>query len=274
MSDPRSTPVHLVAGGFPPGDPAAHDIDYARRRLLDLLAEPGRTRTSVANDFADIGRWLERCRFLVSYVAGPHLDPEQSRLMRDWLEDGGRWLALHGTSGGRAVPVDGDRRVRRMLKTPHHEVLGAFFLNHPPVRRFRVDVDSAHPLAAGLPASFETIDELYLVELLDPGHTQLLLTTELEKDPSPEGFGFRYDGDPSALADGRTRALGYTRGLGKGGVTYVALGHCHSPTTNGQPFVDRSVTPDGKTPPTLRGSWEHPAFETLLRNAIAQGLAG
>ncbi|MBW2416025.1 MAG: ThuA domain-containing protein, partial [Deltaproteobacteria bacterium] len=189
MSRPKPVPAHLVTGGFPPGAPAAHDIDYARRRLLGLLGEFENARTTVSSDLADIERWLERSRFVVTYTSGPHLDEAQSRAMQDWLEAGGRWLGLHGSSGGRAAPVDGDRSVRRMVKTSHHAVLGAFFLNHPPVRRFRVDVKRDHPLARGLPASFETVDELYLIELQDPEHTDLLLTTDLDKDPSPPGFG-------------------------------------------------------------------------------------
>ena len=238
-----------------------------------MLAEHDSARTTVSSDLSDIERWLERSRFIITYLAGPHLDEDQSRAMQAWLERGGRWFGLHGTSGGRAAPVDGDRRVRRMVKTSHHAVLGSFFLNHPPVSRFRVDVaDSAHPLTRGLPASFETVDELYLIELQDPEHTHLLLTTELEKDPSPPGFGFAYERDTSALSDGRTRALGYARAVGKGAVAYVALGHCHSPSTNSQPFVDVSVHPEGKTPPTLRGSWENEHFERLLRNAIEWGL--
>ena len=39
-----------------------------------------------------------------------------------------------------------------------------------------------------------------------------------------------------------------------------------------QPFVDVSVHPEGKTPPTLRSSWENDHFERLLRNAIEWGL--
>ncbi|MGH2610739.1 MAG: hypothetical protein ACRDHF_16780, partial [Tepidiformaceae bacterium] len=69
-----------------------------------------------------------------------------------------------------------------------------------------------------------------------------------------------------------TRALGFTRDIGPGGVTYIALGHCHDPQTNSQPFVDKSVDLDGKTPPTLRRTWETAAFPQLLRNAIRWGL--
>ncbi len=58
------------------------------------------------------------------------------------------------------------------------------------------------------------------------------------------------------MPDGKTRVLGYTRALGKGGVAYIALGHCHSPRNDMQPFVDTSVNPSGTTPMLFRGSWE------------------
>jgi hypothetical protein len=246
-------------------------MDYARLCILERIS--GAAGTTVASDFADLERWLPRSRLLITYTAGPYPDPDQSRALQSWLEAGGRWLALHGTSGGKAARV-GERGLRRkMVRMPHHETLGCFFLNHPPARRFRVDVArSKHPLVQGLPESFEVLDELYILELLDPD-CEILLTTDLPKDPSPNGFGFVYDGDPSLLADGRTRALGYTRKVGEGGVAYIGLGHCHSPTTNIQPFVDASVATDGTTPPLFRGPWETPAFDTLLCNGIAWGLA-
>jgi type 1 glutamine amidotransferase len=159
-----------------------------------------------------------------------------------------------------------------MVKTSHHATLGSFFLNHPPLRKFRVEVvDREHPLTQGLPSSFEVMDELYLLELQDPAECHVLLTTQLEEDPSPPGFGFTYEKDTAVLPDARTRVLGYTCARGEGGVAYLALGHCHSPTTNGQPFVDASVEPSGTTPLLFRGAWESAAFERLLRNAIAWG---
>lgn len=270
----RVAPVgtHLVVGGFPPGSPAGHDMAYVRRRLLDLLAEHERVQPSVSGDFADVAKWLPATGFLVTYTAGPYPDDAQHAAIRDWLDAGGRWLGLHGTSGGRAASIDGDRRRRRMVKLDHHATLGGFFLNHPPVRRFTVEVAAVdHPLAAGLPARWETDDELYLVEVLDPD-CDVLLTTDLPTDPSPPGFGFEYAADTALAADGRTRVLGYTRAQGAGAVAYIALGHCHSPETNTQPFFDASAVADGTTPLTFRGSWETDEFTTLLRNGIAWGL--
>jgi len=264
--------IHLVAGGFPPGTAAGHDMDYARLRLLQVTARNDAIHVTTANDYADLGRWLDQSGMLITYVAGPFPDDAQNALLRRWMEEGGRWLAIHGTSGGKAERV-GEHR-RRMVKGAYHDTLGAFFLNHPPVRKFRVAVaDRSDPIAEGLPASFEVADELYLIELTHPESTRILLTTELPADPSPRGFGFVYDRDTSLMPDGRTRVLGYTMPVGKGAVTYIALGHCHSPLNNVQPFVDESIDPSGKTPLTFRGSWDSPEFTRLLENAIDRAVA-
>ena len=272
MSNPQPVRVHVITGGFPVGSPAGHDMDYARLRLLQLLHERPNATASVSGDFTDIDKWLPGCQLLVTYVAGPFPNEAQNRFLRQWLEDGGRWLGLHGTSGGKAAPVGDDRRIRKMVKADHHTTLGGFFLNHPPLRKFRVDVvNQQHRLTRGLPASFEVMDELYLIELQEPAVSDILLTTELAKDPSPPGFGFVYDEDTALQADGKTRVLGFSRALGRGGVAYIALGHCHSTTSNMQPFVDASVDAESTTPQVFRGSWDTQPFEQLLRNGIEWG---
>ena len=272
MSNPRPIRAHVIAGGFPVGSPAGHDMDYARLRILQLLQEQPNVTASVTGDFTDIEKWLPGCQLLITYVAGPFPNEEQNAFLQKWLEEGGRWLGLHGTSGGKAAPVGGDRRVRKMIKANHHKTLGGFFLNHPPLRKFQVNVaNPQHALTKDLPASFDVIDELYLIELQDPGVSEILLTTELEKDPSPQGFGFVFDEDTALQPDGKTRVLGFTRELGKGSVAYISLGHCHSETSNMQPFVDESVAANGTTPPVFRGSWDTQPFEQLLRNGIEWG---
>jgi len=271
---PRLRRAHLIAGGFPPGSPAGHDHDYARLRILQELQRWEELHTTCAGDFTDLEKWLPNCELLITYTAGPYPADPQVDFLRDWLESGGRWLALHGTSGGRAARVP-ERRQRQMVRQRFHELLGGFFLTHPPLCRFRVRVvDGGHPVTAGVPEEFETADELYFIELTDPGRTRVLLTTELPKDPSPPGFGFYYERDTALLPDGRSRPLAFAHEGGRGEVVYVALGHCHTPATNVQPFVDRSLDPEGRTPLRFRGSWEVPAFGQLLRNALEWGLGG
>jgi type 1 glutamine amidotransferase len=269
----KATRVHVITGGFPAGSSAGHDMDYARLRILQALQANPEILATTANDFTDISRWLPGSQLLVTYVAGPHPNEEQNQAIRDWLTAGGRWFALHGTSGGKAVAAGEQRRARKMVKAVHHGTLGSFFLNHPPVCKFRVNVtDREHPLTWDLPASFEVMDELYLIELQEPSTSRVLLTTELPADPSPPGFGFVYDRDTSLMPDGKTRVLGYTRELGNGAVAYVALGHCHSPLNNVQPFVDASVEASGTTPKLFRGPWETEAFDKLLHNGIKWGI--
>ena len=267
MNETKVGRAHLIAGGFPPGQLAGHDHDYARLRLLGLLAEQG-IATSVANDFADVEKWLPVSRLLVTYVAGPYPDAAQCRAMQQWLEAGGHWLALHGTSGGRAERVEGARQ-RRTVKTEHHALLGSYFLTHPPICKIRVDVaDGASSLTRGLGPSFVVEDEPYFIELQDPGSTHVVLTADYGPGATSPTIGTLYPKDTSLQPDGKTRVLGYTRAIGKGGVAYFALGHCHNPAIR----AGRTVDPTDTTPLTFRGSWESDAFMTLLRNTIAVGV--
>ena len=265
MTETKAARAHLIAGGFPPGSAAGHDHDYARLRLLGLLAER-EIPASVANDFADLEKWLAVSRLLITYVAGPYPDTAQARALQQWLEAGGRWLALHGTSGGRAERVEGSRQ-RRTVKTEHHAILGSYFLTHPPICKIRVDVVGGSSLTRGLGPSFVVEDEPYFIELQDPASTRVLLTADYGPTATSAAIGTLYPADTSLQADGKTRVLGYTRAVGAGGVTYFALGHCHNPAIR----ASRVVDPTDTTPLTFRGSWESQAFIALLRNAIAWG---
>jgi type 1 glutamine amidotransferase len=259
--------VHLIAGGFPPGSQAGHDHDYARLRLLTLLNERD-IPASVTSDFADVARWLPESQLLITYVAGPYPDADQCRAIRGWLEAGGHWLALHGTSGGRAQRVEGVRQ-RRTVKMEHHALLGGYFLTHPPIREIRVEVrDRDSPLTQGLGTSFVVEDEPYFVELQDPAATRILLTADYGPDATSPMIGALYPTDTSLLSDGRTRVLGYSKEVGQGGVAYVALGHCHNPAIH----ATRNRDPGDKTPPRFHGPWETDAFVKLLRNVIAWGV--
>src|SRR6202047_5621054 len=130
MADTTSGHAHLITGGFPPGSYAGHDHDYARLRLLGLLAER-EIPASVANDFADVEKWLPVSRLLITYVAGPYPDAAQTRAIERWLEAGGHWLALHGTSGGRAERGEGPRP-RPTRQTRHPALLRCYMPTPPP----------------------------------------------------------------------------------------------------------------------------------------------
>jgi type 1 glutamine amidotransferase len=269
MTDKNPGRAHLITGGFPPGSSAGHDHDYARLRLLGMLAEQD-VPASAGNDFSDVEKWLPLSRLLITYVAGPYPDAAQSRAIQQWMEAGGHWLGLHGTSGGKAERVEGVRQ-RRTVKTEHHAVLGSYFLTHPPLCKFRVDVsDTGHALTKGVGESFEVEDEPYFIELQHPESTRILLTADYGPGAVSPSIGTVYASDTSLRPDGKTRVLGYTRQVGDGGVTYFALGHCHNPASR----AGRANDPADKTPPEFHGAWESGAFITLLRNGIAWGVSG
>ena len=169
--------MHLIAGGFLPGSQAGHDHDYARLRLLALLNERD-IPASVANDFADLGKWLPESGILITYVAGPYPDADQCRGLREWLEAGGRWLALHGTSGGRAQRVEGVRN-RRTVKSGAPRAARQLFPD--PSADLRDPGRGARPRFAadpGLDIRFVVEDEPYFVELQDRAATRILLTAD------------------------------------------------------------------------------------------------
>src|SRR5438445_943907 len=204
--DPMAeTRAHLITGGFPPGSPAGHDHDYARLRLLGLLAER-EIPASVANDFSDVEKWLPVSRLLITYVAGPYPDAAQTRAIERWVEAGGHWLALHGTSGGRAERVEGARQ-RRTVKTEHHALLGSYFLTHPPICEFRVEVaDGSTSLTRGLGPSFVVEDEPYFIELQHPGSTRILLTADYGPQATSPTLRTLYPRDTSLRPDGQARS--------------------------------------------------------------------
>jgi len=248
-------------------------MDYARLQLLQSLQDKDQLSVTVANDFQDVERWLPGTDLLITYVAGPYLTGTANDALVSWLENGGRWFALHGTSGGKAVKTKSNGHpVKKMVKTEHHQTLGCFFLNHPPLRAFQVSVVGNHPVTLNLPGAFTARDELYLIELQDPDTSHVLLTTELENDPSPPGFGFFYDEDTALQPDGKTRVLGYARAVGRGEIVYISLGHCHTGRTSSQSIVDPSIHPDGTVPAEFCGVWETEPFALLLQNAINWGL--
>lgn len=265
-----TTPIraHVIAGGYPPGQHAGHDMDYARMRILQALQSNQNVQATVSNDFTDCDKWIRDCQFLITYVAGPYADDEQTAVLQNWMSDGGRWLALHGSSGGKAVRIDGSG-MRRWVKSAYHEALGGFFLTHPPIREFTLDVvDQNHPLMRNLPSSFRIQDEPYMIEVIHPD-TQLLLTTsEIEAPSYVEEI---YGEDTSLLPDGKNRALGYVRQVGKGAVAYFAPGHCHTPLTNIQVTVDTNINPDKVVPLQFRGAWTSEPYQQLFKNAIDWG---
>ena len=78
MSPVRRRTAHLVAGG------RFHDIDFARRELLALLAEHDQVRTTVSSDWEDLDRSLSS-DFMISYTCDVRPSEKAQHEIRSWL---------------------------------------------------------------------------------------------------------------------------------------------------------------------------------------------
>ncbi len=236
--------VHLIAAG------KYHDIDFARLELLKLLAERPDIRTSVAADFSD-GGLIEAADLLITYTCDLAPNAEQTAALRNFLEGGGRWLALHGTNSLLRFLEDGT------VETPDDapefmELLGTRFAGHPPIGPYKVHVSqSDHPLTVGL-RDFNVIDELYLTHRT--AEIDILLHTTFT-GKCPEFGDTHWDEDRMPVL--------YERRVGKGCVLYLTLGHCrgHYDLQPLRPFY----------PHPERCAWNYPVFYELLRRGIRWG---
>lgn len=246
MSEPRN--VHLVCGG------KWHDIDFARLELLKLLAEHPELRTRVAEDYRDVEA-IGEADLLVTYTCDVRPSQAEEAVLVDYLERGGRWLALHGTNSVLDFLEDG-----RVSAPRSHgklmQALGSRFIAHPPIGPFRVrNVKPAHPLVAGI-EDFEVEDELYLSEL--EGDLEVLLETRY----TGKALGFVEDDWPHD----DPRPVLYLHAVGRGAVLYNTLGHCRG-EFDMRPIIDRY-------PRVERCAWEEPIFYELLRRGIRWGCSG
>lgn len=242
---PPPIDVTLVAGGM------YHDVDFARLELLKLLAEDERFRVRVQPDYEDADA-IAAGSILVSYTCNTRPSEGAQQTIHDWVESGGRWVALHGTNAaldiGTPQGVDAPRVFPLWAET-----LGSQFVAHPPIAPYPVEItDPEHWLVAGI-EPFDTDDELYLCEYADVDALYPLLHTTW----SGQATGF-VEADWTDKPD--RHLVMYLRELGAGSVLYNTLGHCRGH------YDMRPVLP--YYPRIERCSWENPAYYELLRRSL------
>lgn len=224
-----------------------HDIDFARLELLKLLAEDERFRVRVFEDYSNLDA-IRSADFLVTYTCEVIPDLEQQQVLREWLEQGGRWYALHGTNSILQFLENG--LVDTPDWAPHFmETLGTQFAAHPPIGPFQVNVAAPDDeLVKGIEA-FDVVDEQYLVETR--ADIDVLLDTQFEGETP----GFVRD----QWSEAKHPVL-YRRPVGDGAVLYLTLGHCRG-HYDLQPLMDF-------WPQVDRCAWESPIFYELLRRGL------
>jgi uncharacterized protein len=237
--------VTFVAGGM------YHDVDFARRQVLELLAEHEEFRVRVQPDYEDADA-IAKSSILVSYTCNVRPSLEAQTAIREWVANGGRWVALHGTNSALDVGTPNGVDAPRIFPL-WADTLGSQFVAHPPIAPYRVEVTAPdHWLVSGI-EPFDTDDELYLCEHADRAALQPLLHTTWTGDA--RGF---VEHDWTDRGD--QHLVMYLRELGDGAVLYNTLGHCrgHYDMAPMVPYY----------PKIERGSWEQPAYYELLRRSL------
>ena len=211
-----------------------HDFDFARLRLGQALFDAYGIRTDCYQDYEDTDAILAG-DLLVSYTSQVAYSEAASSALRRFLENGGRWFALHASNSV-------------LDNTIMPTILGTRFITHPPYRRFPVRITKPdEPLLEGI-EPFEIDDELYVIENVT-NDIDVLLHTHW----GGTAFGNR-EFEPD------DRPLMYRRKVGDGGVLYLALGHANRPYD--KPFAEYPDQPDHRDP------WHHAAFNELVRRGI------
>ena len=175
MPDDTRLDVYLICNA------KYHDTNFARLELLKLLAEHEDVVVRVAEDYRDVEA-IAQSRLLITYTCDVCPTVQQQDALKQFLNRGGRWFGLHGTSAmlefvGEPLETDGiviPGKVDTPRRAPDlSEMLGNHFVSHPPIQPIRVTVaDPDHPLVRGIDP-FEVQDEPYYCEFYGEIHTLL-----------------------------------------------------------------------------------------------------
>lgn len=209
-----------------------HDFDFARIRLGQAIYDAGEIRTDAWNNY-DAAEAIAGGDMIVSYTSQVPVEKEACDAIRQFLERGGRWFAIHASNS-----------VKDNAYLPG--ILGSRFITHPAYSHFPVTISRPNdPLLEGI-EPFEVDDELYVIE--EHGDIEVLLETHW----GGEALGGRQ------IEEG-VRPLMYRHRVGDGGVLYMALGHCNRAFDTPRP---------GTRQPDHRGPWAMPVYQELVRRGV------
>jgi len=230
-----------------------HDTNFARLELLKLLGENEDIHTRVAENFSDVEA-IASSKLLVTYTCDLRPSPEEQEALGEFLENGGRWFALHATNALLEF-VDGGKVDTPNVAPKFMEILGSRFIAHPANQKIQIRVtDVNHPLTNNI-EDFEVQDEEpYYCE---PLGEQTVLLEASYSEPSVgyvmSDYGTDRDSHPQM----------YLHPVGEGEVLYLSLGHCTG---------KHDMKPMADIVPVVRGSWDSPVYYELLRRGINWGI--
>jgi type 1 glutamine amidotransferase len=128
---------------------------------------------------------------------------EQGAAIKNFVQSGGALYALHNSS-------------HISLSSPeYHEVMGGAYIDHPPLRPFKVSVvNKDHPITRGVQDFIVNDEQHYVTYDKDPKHIFL-------RSENIDGLREVYEGKDL----GATSIAGWAYDYGKGRVAFTAVGH-------------------------------------------------
>ena len=178
--------------------------------IANLAAAQGRLSFRTENAAVFNPAQLQRFKVVVlNSSSGDLFTPAQRRAFADWMQAGGRVIALHaaGDDSQRAWTFYRDR------------MIGARFTGHPGgedhIQAAAVAITQPrHPIMRGVTLPWRPVDEWYSFDRVPSGPGTAVLATIDERS-------YR----PGTLAMGRVHPIAWTRQVGRGAVFYSAIGH-------------------------------------------------
>jgi len=195
-------------------------VNAAHEAIVAMAARKGWAVTVTDKGGAFTPATLRRFDAVIwNNISGDVLTLSQRAAFKRYLEQGGGYVAMHGSAGDPVYfwdwYVDG--------------LLGARFIGHPMAPQFqeaRIAVNKDHPLAAALPAEWRMTDEWYSFRTNPRAVGAKVLLTLDESTYKPDGMM----GQNLRMGD---HPLAWTNCIGKGRMFYSAIGH--RPETYSQP---------------------------------------
>lgn len=188
-------------------------VDAANAAFLDMAKRNGWGVVRTDKGGAFTPATLAKFDLIIwNNVSGDVLTLGQRAAFKAYIEDGGGYLGIHGSAGDPVTYWD----------WYVDELVGARFLGHPMAKHFqtaRVDLeDAAHPVAKGLPASWEMNEEWYSFKTNPRATGSRIIATLDETSYEPVGlFGLNLEmGDHPVI---------WSRCVGRGRSFYSAIGH-------------------------------------------------
>lgn len=192
-------------------------VNAAHKAFVEMAARKGWDIVATDRGGAINPATLKRFDAVIwNNISGDVLTLAQRKALRGYLDQGGGFLAVHGSAGDPAYFWDWYA----------DKLIGARFIGHPMNPQFqeaRVAVDKTHPLAGVLPFEWRMTDEWYSFSTNPRSIGAKVLLTLDESTYKPVGIG----GADLRMGD---HPLAWTQCIGSGKVKrgrmfYSAIGH-------------------------------------------------